>query len=191
MYVDDMTETSATAHILSLSTSTRITCYLPLCQWYHICPSVHTWIRYHTQLLLIWAVDPINGQYLQYSVKPPVSTKPFGRARRSIGLVEFQEWCAVKESTQALGAVPRKQERSSHEAVSQMPPRRWAAAIGFLSLVEKRWEVGLLISSWPAWLFCLPATCLHWDLLSPGADIVWRNYVIFNKTTSNLVVACC
>ena len=177
MYVDDMTETSATAHILSLSTSTRssITCYLPLCQWYHICPSVHTWIRYHTQLLLIWTVDPINGQYLQYSVKPPVSTKPFGRAGRSIGLVEFQEWCAVKESTQALGAVPRKQERSSHEAVSQMRPRRWAAAIGFLSLVEKRWVVGL------GWvdikLTCL-AVLLASYLFTLGPALTWVRHCV-------------
>ena len=188
-----MTETSATAHILSLSTSTRITCYLPLCQWYHICPSVHTWIRYHVQLLLVWAVDPINGQYLQYSVKSHGRCRPNLLGAPDVPSVwsSFRSGAQWRNSTQALGVVPRKQERSSHEAVSQMRPRRCAAAIGFLSLVEKRWEVGLLISSWPAWLFCLPATCLHWDLLSPGSDIVWRNYVIFNKTTSNLVAACC
>ena len=174
MYVDDMTETSATAHILSLSTSTRSTCYLPLCQWYHICPSVHTWIRYHTQLLLIWAVDPINGQYLQYSVKPPVSTKPFGRAGRSIGLVEFQEWCAVKKLNTACARGSSKKTGTEFtwscesDATTSLGIRYWFPLSGWETLRSRIVDIQLT---------CL-AVLLASYLFTLGPALTWGRHCV-------------
>ena len=167
-----MAETSDTAHILSLSTSTRSTCYLPLCQWYHICPSVHTWIRYHTQLLLIWTVDPINGQYLQYSVKPPVSTKPFGRAGRSIGFGRVSGVVRSEVNTGARGSSKKTGTEFTwsceSDATTSLRSRYWFPLSGWETLRSRIVDIQLT---------CL-AVLLASYLFTLGPALTWVRHCV-------------
>ena len=123
----------------------------------------------------IWAVDPINGQYLQYSVKPPVSTKPFGRAGRSIGLVEFQEWCAVKElNTGARGSSKKTGTEFTWSCESDATPplrsRYWFPLSGWETL---RRRIGLFDIQ----LTCL-AVLLASYLFTLGSALTWGRHCV-------------
>ena len=78
----------------------------------------------HPIAVVSWAFDPTKQQYRQlvktdwWRVRPNLSAAPDVPS----GLVEFLKECAVREQSTQGRAVPRKLERSSHEAVSQIRP---------------------------------------------------------------------
>ena len=122
---------------------------------------------------VIWAVDSINGQHLQYSVKPPVSTKPFGRAGRSIGLVEFQEWCAVKElNTGARGSSKKTGTEFTwsceSDATTSLRSRYWFPLSGWETLRSRIVDIQLT---------CL-AVLLASYLFTLGPALTWGRHCV-------------